>query len=431
MPARLRRFAPGGHRPFLPGLRGGTAGVLRGEAASSVTHCLSMKDGKRIRVCMLSCRHGLYDDRIYKKEGLTLVRNGYEVLHVAYGDEKADFVSADGIRLVQVKKLKRGATLGSKWKSFKQTFLGDLFSVAKALRADVYHLHDVELCRIAMKLKRLPWKPKVVYDAHEPYKENLLDYWRKRSLAQVLFINIPALVAEWRILKKVDALIATECNVASRFEKKNKNTYVIYNYSYFVPDDNAEITKEYDLVYCGGILESKGIFQMLDALAEAKQNGFNLKLLLIGDADFEPGTKQKMDAFIEKEDLADSVTCTGLLPLDDIAAYYRKSKIGLCLLPFNRTNQLILPIKLFEYAAFGLPVIGSDFGHVKEIIMVDGIGVVVNPYDVKAVAAAFIRLIQGDSYKSYVPACFACVKDKYSWKSQESALLELYRNLYE
>lgn len=380
---------------------------------------------------MMSCRHGLFDDRIYKKEGLTLSRNGYEVIHIAYGAESLDFISEDNIRLIQCKKQKKGTTIKSKLSALKQTFLNDLFLAAKEVKADVYHLHDVELCRIAMKLKKLPWNPKVIYDAHEPYLANLLDYWRKRSYSQVFFINIPSLLSERRFLKKADALIATERNVASRFERKNSNVFIVYNYSYFTPNDCSSSDKEYDLVYSGGIIESKGIFQILDALAIAKKKGVELKCLFIGDLDFEAGVKQKINALVEKENLSSNLTCTGLLSLDSIGEYYVKSKVGLCLLPLNRTNQLILPIKLFEYAAFGLPIIGSDFGHVKEIIKENNIGLTVNPHDSEKVADAFIYLIENDLYKSYVTNCLSCVRGKYLWKSQEAMLLKIYRELYE
>ncbi|MDR3266296.1 MAG: glycosyltransferase family 4 protein [Tannerella sp.] len=389
-----------------------------------------MPDKKNKIVCMISCCHHLLDDRIYKKEAVTLAQAGYELVHIGYGDCFEDYYTDDKIRIIQIEKLKKGKSLLSKVAAFRQLYLNDLFQAAKTVSADVYHLHDVELCRIALKLKKLPGQPKVIYDAHEPYDVFLKDSWRKRPLRRLLLNDVPSVLAESRILKKVDYLIATEENVASRFRKKNPHTAIIYNYSYFQPENSffEKDTKEFDAVYCGSISETKGIFLMLDALIAAKKRGYDFKTVMVGDFN-NPDIQLEVEKIIQKENLSGNLFFTGEIPLEEVSRYYKKSKMALCLFSFNRTNQLILPIKLFEYAAFGLPVIGSNFGHIAGIIQSDGIGICVNPHDAEEVADALIRLVVGDKYKEYIPLCIRCVKAKYSWGNQQTKLLRIYEEL--
>jgi glycosyltransferase involved in cell wall biosynthesis len=326
--------------------------------------------------------------------------------------------------------MKKGSSLKSKINAFRQLSLNDLFQAAKNVSAGVYHLHDVELCRIALKLKKLPGQPKVIYDAHEPFIDNLKDYWRERSLMKVIFNDIPSILAEKRILKRMDYLIATEENVASRFRKENPHTAVIYNYSYFYPENFSfsEKEKEFDAIYCGSVSKSKGIFLILDALVAAKKLGYDLKLVIVG-AFSDSFLQLEVENIIQKENLKDNLFFTGELPLEEVSQYYKKSKTALCLFPFNRTNQLILPIKLFEYAAFGLPVIGSNFGHIAEIIQSNGIGICVNPHDAAAVAEALIRLITDEKYKEYISLCINSVKNNYLWENQKADLLQIYEEL--
>jgi glycosyltransferase involved in cell wall biosynthesis len=378
-----------------------------------------MPDKKNKTVCMISCCHPLLDDRIYKKEALTLARNGYTVIHIGYGDGTKDCLTDNGVRLIQLKRTK-----------IKQLTLCDLYQAAKAVKADVYHLHDVELCRIALKLKRLPWHPKVIYDAHEPYNVFLKDTWYKRSLKRLLLIDIPAVWAESRILSRIDFLIATEENVASRFRKKNPNTAIIYNYSYFSPKDypSKEEDKTFDAIYCGSISEGKGIFLMLNVLIATKKQGHNFKIVIVGNC-HNPAIQSKIDTIVREEQLNDNILFTGELALEEITHYYRTSKTAFCLFSFNKTNSLILPIKLFEYAAFGLPVIGSDFGHIAEIIQSNGIGICVNPHNAETVASAWIDLISGDNYKSYERLCKDCARMNYLWKYQEEKLARIYVEL--
>jgi len=368
---------------------------------------------------MISSTHRLLDDRIYKKEAVTLSQNGYNVVHIGYADCFKDYYTEDNIRIIQIKKTKIG-----------QLTLNDLFRTAKSVSAHVYHLHDVELCRIALKLKRLPWSPKVIYDSHESYIDNLIDYWRRRPLRKVILDEIPSLFAEKRILKRVDYLIATEENVASRFRKKNPNTSIVYNYSYFYPENTSTESepKEFDAVYSGTISESKGIYLMIDALLATKKRGYNFKIVIVGHFN-NPSLKAKIEAIIQKEQLENNILFTGELPLEEVALYYRKSKVAFCLLPFNRTTRIILPIKLFEYPAFGLPVIGSDFGHVGEIIQSDNIGIAVDPHNAEQTADALITLVVNDRYKDYIPRCIDCVKNKYLWENEKEKLLRIYEKL--
>ena len=373
-------------------------------------------------VCMISCCHSLLDDRIYKKEALTLAREGYSVVHVGYGESFKgfrDFYSDDGIRLIEVKRSK-----------VEKLFFSALFRAAKSVAADVYHLHDVELCRMALKLKKLPHRPKVIYDAHEPYDVFLKDSWKTRSKLRLFFNDIPAVMAEKRILNKVDYLIATEENVADHFREKNLHTAIIYNYSYFSPDDfplNTE-NKTFDLIYCGSLSETKGIFLMLNALAEAKKRGFIYRMVLVGSF-HSPVIQTKIEQIIQKENLSEQLLFTGEISFEEVYRYYQQSKVAFCLFSSNRTNRLILPIKLFEYAAFGLPIIGSNFGHIEEIIQSNHIGVCVNPQDANETASALIDLLSEEKYTSYISRCRDCVKTNYLWENQEEKLLSVYKQL--
>lgn len=388
-----------------------------------------MRNNKNKKVCMMSYRHDKLDDRIYKKEALTLAENGYQVIHLCYGEDCEDYTTEDNIRIIQLKRLKKGSSFRSQLAVFKQLKLNDLFQEAKEIRADIYHLHDIELCKIALKLKKLPWSPKVIYDAHEPYRENLKDYWKERSKLRIILSDIPSLIAERNLLSKVDYLIATEENVASCFKKRNNQASIIYNYSYFpILAGEESNKKEYDIIYSGIITESKGLSLMIDAIRYAKTKGYGLKCLFVGGFGKQED-KIRIDDLIEREKLHDNLLFTGQLPLEELAYYYKRSKLAFCLFPLNNTNQLILPIKLFEYAAFGLPIIGSNFGHIKKIIELNNIGVCVNPHNTQSVYSAIVKLLQSPDYNKYSTNCISSVSNKYSWSFEKNKLLDIYNSL--
>ena len=67
-----------------------------------------MKPG--ILVCHLSFNHSAFDDRIYWKELLCLQRAGYKAVHICVGKDAADYISAEGIRIISIKAIERNDT---------------------------------------------------------------------------------------------------------------------------------------------------------------------------------------------------------------------------------------------------------------------------------------------------------------------------------
>jgi glycosyltransferase involved in cell wall biosynthesis len=383
----------------------------------------------KIKICFISVCHGAFDDRIYKKEALSLSRNGFEVCHLCYGDSNEKYVTENNIQIIQLQKRRKGASIHTILVALKQSMLHDIFTAAKETNADIYHLCDVELCRIALRLQRLSQRPKVIYDAHEPYFDKLIDYWRDRSIFKVLFIDIPAIIAERRIISKMDFLVATEENVYNLFKKKNLNSEIIYNYSTFLMDKPLEdCDKNYDIIYCGTISEAKGIFLMIKALYEAKRAGFCYNFIIVGPFDTQK-TEARAKTLINDYYLTKQIHFVGQVNFDEVEQYYAQSKISFCLMPKNRSNKKTLLIKIFEYLAYGLPIVGSNFGHTNDIITKERVGVTVNPHDNQAVANAVIDLLEKARYKEMTQRCIKCVNEKYLWKYEEKKLLNLYKKL--
>jgi len=370
----------------------------------------------------------MLDGRIYNREAKTLLTNGYEVLHIGYGNEDKHYFTEDGFEIIQLKKLKKGSSLKTTFQSFKQSFLTDIFDAAAKVKADVYHLHDIELCRIASKLQQLPHKPKVIYDAHEPYLENFLDFRKYHSLPQILFNDIPALLAEKRFLKKADLLIATENNVGARFAKTNPHTAVIHNYSYYNQSLIKPVAKKYDLVYSGSINEERGIEFIVDAVNECKKRGVDVSCVIVGNFEtrnHEESVKKKIAGY----NLGPQFYFPGHVAFDDVDTFYNESKIGVCLLPLNRTFKITLHVKLFEYLHFGLPIIVSNFGHMKDIAEDDNVGFAVDPYDASQVADKILYLLEADRYQSYSSRCIEVAESKYVWNIEAKKLLAVYKSL--
>ncbi|MDP4160853.1 MAG: glycosyltransferase, partial [Bacillota bacterium] len=115
-----------------------------------------------MKVCILTTAHSPFDERIFHKEGKSLLAAGYDVVIVA-PHEKSEF--KEGIRIKAVTPLSSRVD-----RIFR---LKDIYRAALQEKADIYHFHDPDLIPVALRLSRKHHKP-VVYDVHEYYGDSLL-----------------------------------------------------------------------------------------------------------------------------------------------------------------------------------------------------------------------------------------------------------------
>ena len=91
----------------------------------------------------------------------------------------------------------------------------------------------------------------------------------------------------------------------------------------------------------------------------------------------------------------------------------------------------VQPNKMFEYMAAGLPVIASNFPHWREIIEGAGCGLLVDPLDPEAIAAAMKWILDHPAEAEAMgQRGRQAVEKKYNWESQSLQLLEIYNRLF-
>lgn len=390
-----------------------------------------------IKICFIADKHDLFDDRIYWKMAAPLSELGYDVHYLLIGDRDEAGETSEGVKY-QMLKLKTFSA--NRYFNFLVKRLNPnnnyskLFEQAKILEADIYHFHDLWINRIGVKLKNLKHKPVVFYDAREPYAEDYISYI-KPLFGLKFFIKSFAFYADrWEKnrSKAYDLVIANEETVQKQFAKiiGNKKAKVLYNYSDALDDfhDLSYEKKKYDLIYCGAISELRGAYLILEGLLQAKRKLPKIQLLFLGRY-YPNGLKRDLQNFIEKNDLSQNVHLKDVVPYREVADYYNNSRIGLVLLQRVKTYEISMPIKLFEYMAFGLPVIASNFGHMKKYVENEVCGILVDPEDKEEVASAMVELLSNmDVYQKYSENGRKAAIKKYRWEFEFKKLLDFYKN---
>jgi glycosyltransferase involved in cell wall biosynthesis len=361
-----------------------------------------------MKVCHMTSAHPVHDIRIFRKECCSLAKFGYEVYLVAPNCEEEH---KDGVHIVSIEVKGKGRLNRMLIKSRA------VYKKSLELDADIYHFHDPELLRFALRLKR---KGKIViYDAHEDLPRQILGkpYLKGRTLISLFF--------EWYenfVVQKLDAVIAATPFIRDRFLKLSPNTIDINNYplqsEIDLQDPNPSV-KENSVCFIGGISEIRGTLQVVKAmayttcrldLAGAIPDAFRGKLQV------DPGWKQ--------------VNELGLIDRGKAFEIKKKAFAGIVtFLPLpNHINAQ--PNKIFEYMASGLPVIGSDFPLWSEIIIENNAGLCVDPTNPEEIAQAIQYLNDHPDIAVEMGANGRrIVEKKYNWSFEEKKLISFYNQL--
>jgi len=79
---------------------------------------------------------------------------------------------------------------------------------------------------------------------------------------------------------------------------------------------------------------------------------------------------------------------------------------------------------------YGLPIVGSNFGHINNYIKDEDVGIVVNPEDPEEIANALNKLLDNrELYDSCSKKGINAVDKKYNWDLMEKKLVDIYNSL--
>ncbi len=395
-----------------------------------------------IRICFLADKHDLQDDRIYWKMAVPMQRLGAEVHYYSIGSDAEEGTTPEGVhyRIWKLKTHAKNTCVNFLFKRLDPfNNYGKLYRACAELQADIYHFHDLWINRIGPKLKALPHNPVVFYDAREPYAEDYRSFYGSGRLSRFLIGIFASWVDHWekKNALRYDLVIANEPRVRAEFAKVvgDERAITLYNYADMELFDPAERSdkasmdevKKYHLLYCGLLTEERGVWNLLESVRVAKERIPEIKVLLLGKMD-PPGLREDVRAYIARQGLENTIEIQSQVPYKQVGAYYRRSRVGLLLWRPFPSLKIKMPIKLFEYMAFGLPVIGSDFGHIGKTIQKEGCGIAVDPENVEKVAEAIETVLRNeDLYARMRNKGIEATRTRYSWPVEFDRLCSHYK----
>jgi len=380
----------------------------------------------------LTSAHSPYDARIFYKEARSLKKAGYDVVIVAPGSpgkpEAAGSGQETGTEGIRIRYVPPFSGRVERFLNLK-----NIYRAAVEEKADIYHFHDPDLVFTGLKLKRRLKKP-VIYDVHEYYSDSLRTrYWIPaplRRLAAAVFELV-----EKRAARSFAAIITVNSHMEALFKKYNPEGTVLYNFplegqfDFPRPEEHDDsLPSRPTILYLGGINKERGLEVILEAMSLVRDRFPGAVCEMVGPVDTGglSGNYLPLEPWLEKG----NIRLKGKIPYNEVPEILRQSSIALVPLLPTLNYRKAIPVKLIEYMAAGLPVVGSRFGYIEKIIRENDCGRLAEPGSPESLAEEICYFIE---HPEEALRCaqngWDAFRQRYSWKNEEKKLLTLYERI--
>ena len=363
------------------------------------------------RVVHLTTVHDRFDNRVFHRECRSLADAGYEVVLLAPGEGTV----TEGIRV---------GGLPRHGNRFVRMSLGVARTFLKALAtpAELYHFHDPELIPAGLLLRLLG--KRVVYDIHEDNRTALQEREYLPPWLRAAFAGPLGWIEEGA--SRHFHLVLAERYYAERFPRGE----AVLNYVRFprLDEDRLAARPRGDvprLIYTGNVKSYRGAHlhgRLLQHLPDAE-------LFLVGRCDPEMASEVRAHGDGSRLHL-DGVG--GYVPHERIVSYYLRESwtAGLALFPPGPHTRRKELTKIFEYMAFGIPVLCADFPNLRRIVEETECGICVDPQNAEEAAAAVRYLWENPEVARRMgQKGREAARTTYNWDSQAEKLVRLYETI--
>jgi glycosyltransferase involved in cell wall biosynthesis len=165
------------------------------------------------------------------------------------------------------------------------------------------------------------------------------------------------------------------------------------------------------ILFVGRLYEQKGVQYLLDAMPAVLHKFPRATLLIIGHGPL----REQLSEQARVLKISDSIRFLGALPPDQLPAYYATADVFVAPSIIGESgDREAFGLVYAEAMASGCPVIGSEIGGTKELIINNKTGVLVPQKDSAALSEAICRVLSNNELKTRIrEKALVWVRDRF------------------
>lgn len=303
---------------------------------------------------------------------------------------------------------------------------------------DIIYCNDYPLLALGVKLKKVNKRIKLIYDSHEIYIETINQFFPTKGLKAIygkLFIEINKIyhsLQEKRLVKNIDEFITVCDSFKFYFEKKYdlRKIKVIKNFPRLASNlfDRNNLLREVlklpntslILLYQGVLNKGRGLEKMIQACSLLNQNEH---FVILGDGPIKNDLEQ-----LKKDLNVSNVHFLEKVPFEKLLRYTASADIGILFIqPINKSKELTLPNKVFEYMAGSLFIFSNSLPESSNLIKEVNCGLILKNDDPKNIAEEITKISNNKKLLANGSNGKEAFIRNLNWEKQEETLLEVFK----
>jgi phosphatidylinositol alpha-mannosyltransferase len=188
------------------------------------------------------------------------------------------------------------------------------------------------------------------------------------------------------------------------------------------PDEDARAHQVPTILFVGRLEERKGFWHLLHAFEQVKPQLPTLRLLVVGA--YTDAATAPFSQYIARRQLSD-VEFIGQVSDGALPAYYQAADI-FCAPSVDFES---FGIVLLEAMAAGTPIIASDLPGYRTILQQGQQGLLVEPANSTALAAALLSLLYDRQRRQVMGEAGRATAQMFDWKLVSARILQFYREM--
>lgn len=382
------------------------------------------------------------DPRV-ENEAFTLINNGHTVylfsLDYTHNHKEQEVINGIKVHRKRLPKhLYRFSALAYSFPYYHISLQRGIYKFIKNNDIEALHIHDIQAARSVFRVNKELNLP-VVLDLHENRPEIMKYYpYVTKGLGRLLINPSRWKKFEYKYIKKASKVIVVTDEAKEHYLHnipiQPEKVTVVPNF--VRPDFYTDFESDHDIIskykdrfviiYIGDTGLRRGLETVINSLDILIQEIPNILLLFIGKSK----TDSVLHELVEINNWGNYVEFTGWQDKSLFQSYLVSSHIGICPIHRNIHHDTTYANKLFQYMAFGKPVVVSNCIAQQNLVNKYRCGLVFQDRDVKDFSDKILTLYKDkDYYKELSENSLKAVKTSLNWEISGKGLVKLYDEL--